>query len=277
MARGLGTLQQRVAVVTGAASGIGRATAFALADRGALLGLCDTDAPRLGALGEELGARGARAITVRADVTRPEDMERFAAAVAGLGPPALLVNNAGVLVLGGVLDTSLEDWSHVIDVNLKGAVNACRAFLPPMLAAKRGGHVVNVASASAFFTQSELAAYGATKHALVGLSQALADELAPHGIGVSIVLPGFVTTNILERARIGGARPEEARRAAHALLRWRRLSAERVAERVVLAAERGQAIVPVGIEARVLALFSRSFPAQLGGLIAWARKLRERT
>jgi short-subunit dehydrogenase len=166
----------------------------------------------------------------------------------------------------------------VLDVNLKGPVNLCRAFLPAMVARARGGYVVNVASAAAFFTQSELAAYGASKHGLVGLSQALADELAEHGIGVSVVCPGFVDTPILERARIRGEVDAEARRrVATEFLHWRGLSAERVAERIVRAAERGTPHVAVGIEAQALWLISRLSPARTASIIGLVRRLGSRT
>jgi NAD(P)-dependent dehydrogenase (short-subunit alcohol dehydrogenase family) len=213
------------------------------------------------------------------DVTRPDEMERFAAQVtARYGAAELVVNNAGVLVYGRFLATPLGDFSHVLDVNLKGPVNLCHALLPAMIARGRGGYIVNVASAAAFFTQSEFAAYGSSKHALVGLSQALADELSEHRIGVSVVCPGFVDTPILERARIRGEADIEARRrAANDFLKWRGLTAEHVAERIVRAAERGIPFVPVGIEAQALWLVSRLAPARSASLFGLLRRLGSRT
>jgi NAD(P)-dependent dehydrogenase (short-subunit alcohol dehydrogenase family) len=222
-------------------------------------------------------ARGGRALGRRVDVTRPAEVEAFAGEVERtLGPAELLVNSAGVVVLAPFAATTLDDWSHVIDVNVRGPVHVCRAFLPAMVS-RRCGHVVNVASAAAFATQSELAAYGTTKHALFGLSQALADELSVHGIGVSIVCPGFVDTPILERARVRGDDPDATRRAAARLLRWRRLSPERVAERIVRASERGETIVPVGLEAEILWLLARAAPERLMTLFGRLRRLPSRT
>ncbi|HTQ07037.1 MAG TPA: SDR family NAD(P)-dependent oxidoreductase [Polyangiaceae bacterium] len=278
MARGLGHVQGRLAVVTGAASGIGRATARELARRGAELALCDVDAERLERVAHELMARGALVTFRTTDVTRVDEVERFAAlTLAERRAPDLLVNAAGVLVLGSFAQTTPDDWDHVIGVNLKGPVHVCRAFLPAMIARGTGGAVVNVASASAFATQSEIAAYGTTKHALFGLTQALADELGRHGISVSAVCPGFVDTPILERARVRGDDPEASRRAAANLLRRRRLSPERVAERIVRAAERGIAVVPVGLEARALWLLSRFAPGRVPLLFGALRRLGSRT
>jgi NAD(P)-dependent dehydrogenase (short-subunit alcohol dehydrogenase family) len=278
MAHGLGQLTGRVAVVTGAASGIGRATARLLGRRRAKLALCDVDRAGLEAVASELSEGGTVVCSRVTDVRNGEDVERFAATtLETLGVPDLVVNAAGVLVLGAFAATKAEDWDHVIDVNLKGPANVCRAFLAGMIARGAGGYVVNVASAAAFATQSQLAAYGATKHALFGLSQALADELDAHGVGVSVVCPGFVNTPILERARVRGDDPEATRRVASELLRKRRLTPERVAERIVTAAERGTAIVPVGIEARVLWWLSRLTPTYIGTVFRLARRLGPRT
>jgi len=276
--RGLGSVKGRLAVVTGAASGIGLATARELARRGAELALCDVDGERLERAAHELMARGALVTFRTTDVTRVDEVTRFATETIRNGrAPDLLVNAAGVLVLASFAHTTPDDWNHVIDVNLKGPVYVCRAFLPAMIARGGGGAVVNVASASAFGTHSELAAYGSTKHALLGLTQALADELAEHAISVSAVCPGFVDTPILERARVRGDDPETARHAAAELLRRRRLSPERVAERIVRAAERGIPVLPVGVEARALWLLSRLAPARVPALFTALRRLGSRT
>jgi NAD(P)-dependent dehydrogenase (short-subunit alcohol dehydrogenase family) len=274
----LGSVAGRVAVVTGAAGGIGRATARALGRRGAVLALCDIDTKGLESVAEALRNTGAQVLARRVDVAEPESVAAFAREVEReLGPAALLVNAAGVVVLGSFLDTTADDWTHVLDVNLKGPAHVCRAFLPAMRAAGKGGFIVNVASAAAFATQSELSAYGSAKHGLAGLSEALRDELAGDAIGVALVCPGFVNTPILERARVRGADPEGRRHAAERLLRSRGLSAERVAERIVRAAERGEAVVPVGLEARALRLLARVAPWALAPLFGRLRRLGSRT
>ena len=273
MAHGLGSVSGRVAVVTGAASGIGRATAHELAKRGAALALCDVDEVGLERVSHEL--RGRRVYSARTDVTDEAEVARFAAAVEReLGVADLIVNSAGIVVVGPFLDTSLAAWNRVIDVNLKGTVAVCRAFLPALVARGRGGYVVNIASAAAFTTIGDLSAYGATKHALVGLSQGLAEEFFTHRIGVSLVCPGFVDTPIAQHAEVLGAGDAngERRRIAE-FLRLRGLSAARVAERIADAAERGQAIVPVGLEARLLQTLARVAPTSLPYWIVGGRRL----
>ena len=271
-------LSGRVAVVTGAASGIGLATARLLKRRGARLALCDIDSARLDAAVRELGAAGVPAFSRRTDVARPAEVEALASAVvSAVGTPELLVNSAGIAVVGSFMTTTADDWQQVIDVNLLGTVNICRAFLPSMIAGRRGGYIVNIASAAGFATQSELAAYGATKHALLGLSQALADELDEHGIGVAAVCPGFVDTPILDRARVRGSDPAATREGARRLLRARRLTAERVAERIVRAVERGSTSVPVGIEAQALWYLSRIAPSRVPSVFRMLRRLGSRT
>src|SRR5262249_7389402 len=126
-------MKGRVAVVTGAASGIGRAVALRLAERGARVALADVNEAGLASAVNEVPGRGGRAFARRVDVTLAGEVEAFAREVErALGPPELLVNSAGVLVLAPFLATTLDDWNHVIDVNLRGPVHVCRAFLPTM-------------------------------------------------------------------------------------------------------------------------------------------------
>jgi NAD(P)-dependent dehydrogenase (short-subunit alcohol dehydrogenase family) len=274
-ANGVGTVRGRVAVVTGAASGIGRATALLLARRGARVALGDVDAEGLRGVAEEIRAGGAgAACEVRVDVTLADDVDRFRGVVEKeLGVADVIVNAAGVVVVGSFLATSPEDWDHVLGVNLRGPALVCRTFLPAMMKRREGGQIANVASAATFFTPRDLAAYGATKHGLLGLSQGLREELAPWSIGVSLVCPGFVDTPIVEHARfVGEADPEALRRRVRELVRRRGLRPERVAEAVVRALERGSKLVPVGIEARVLQALERYAPGASAHLAKAVRR-----
>lgn len=275
--RGLRSVRGCVAVVTGAASGIGRATALLLAERGARVALGDKDSPGLDGVAAAIRARGTAVCEVRMDVTIPGDVERFRATVeAEVGAPDLVVNAAGVVVVGSFDATTPDDWDHLLGVNLRGPALVCRAFLPAMKERRRG-HIVNVASAASFFTPRELIAYGATKHGLVGLSQGLREELAPFSIGVSLVCPGFVDTPIVERARfVSSSDPEAERRRVKGLLARRGLSAERVAAAIVRAAERGSGVVPVGAEAWALYALERVSPGASVRLVGLVRRLVDR-
>jgi NAD(P)-dependent dehydrogenase (short-subunit alcohol dehydrogenase family) len=280
-ARGLGSVGARCAVITGAASGIGRAVALALARRGGRLALVDRDAGGLAAVAAEVRGLGARALVGELDVRDHAALDRFAREVeAELGVADLLVASAGIALVGPFEHTTAEDVDELFGVNVFGTANLCRAFVPAMIRRGQGGHVVMLSSAAAFATPKDLVAYGATKHAVLGLSLGLGDELAEHGIGVSAVCPGFVDTPISRNLRVRGEDdPELTRaRAAH-FLKWRKLTPERVAFAVVRAAERGELVVPVGVEARVLSLFSRLSPRAPRALLSLGRALvaRRRT
>lgn len=268
-------LRGRVAVVTGAAKGIGRATALELAAQGALVAGCDVDLPALDATLAECRARGAGAtLSARVDVTDGAALQTFAERVEReLGPTYLLVNNAGVGLAGGFFDTEPEDWEWVLRVNLWGTIHGVRAF-GPALRARRTGRIVNVASASGFSNQPSLTAYGTTKYAVVGLSEALRAELLPDGVKVSVVCPGFVATSILDGARIRGAADVAAeRRVLQAFYQRHGLAPEIVARAVVAAARSGKALVPVSTEAWLLYLVKRAAPATLPWLLRAAERL----
>lgn len=253
-----------VVVLTGAASGIGRATALACAKKGAILALCDVDDGRLSETAAEVKSAGApRVLAHVADVGDAEAMRGFAERVSGeLGPADLLINNAGVAVFGGFLHTSLDDWRWITATNYWGVVHGCHYFLPPMVERGRGGHVVNVASAAGFVASEVLAAYSTTKYAVLGLSEALRDELTPHRIGVSVVCPGFINTPIVERMRVRGTdTPDVVRARVVSWYRERRFDPERVAEAILDAVCQNRAIVPVAPEAHLLFALKRLLPS----------------
>ncbi|HVZ89542.1 MAG TPA: SDR family NAD(P)-dependent oxidoreductase [Polyangia bacterium] len=187
-----GVLQGKVAVVTGASRGIGRAIATLLAGAGARVAGC---------------ARHALDDVVACDVTRPEDVDRFAADVLHrFGAPDIVVNNAGVVARARLEETPLESWAAVVDSNLKGTFLVTRAFLAAMRA-KGGGRIVNIASISGRQGTAGLTAYCAAKHGVVGLTRALAEEVRSEGIAVNAVCPGSVDTDML-RVGMPGARPD---------------------------------------------------------------------
>ena len=270
------SLRGRTALVTGGASGIGRATALALARRGASLVVCDVNADGLAAVAAELRGLGADVLAQRVDVSRAEEMEAFAAAVHGrVEAVDVLVNNAGVGLGAGTLHTTLEDWRWIVGINLFGVIHGCHFFVPAMVRRHAGGHVVNVSSAAGYVATEALAAYSTTKFGVFGLSEALRQELAPHGIGVTTVCPGIINTPITESSPLRG--PEatpEARAYMVEAYRRRNYPPERVAENILKAVQRNRAVAPISPEAWVMYGLKRLSP----GLVAWLnRRLGERT
>ncbi len=262
-------LRGRVVVVTGGAKGIGRATALELSRLGARVACCDTDGAALDATLSDCRARGADAtLGLVVDVGEAAAMQAFAERVEReLGPTLCLVNNAGVGLSAGFLDTELSDWEWLLRVNLWGTIHGVRAFAPHLK--RRGqGRIVNVASASGYCNLPALSAYGTTKYAVVGLSEALRAELSPFGVKVSVVCPGLVATSILDSARIRGVEDEAAeRRALQQLYRRRGSSPERVARAIVAALRSGRALVPVSPEAWLLYVLKRAVPSALPALL----------
>jgi NAD(P)-dependent dehydrogenase (short-subunit alcohol dehydrogenase family) len=195
-------LAGRVAAVTGAGSGIGAALALACAEAGMDVALADVEAAKVAAVAGAVRERGRRALAARVDVRRAEELDAFAARAFGeLGGCHLLCNNAGVLVLGLTHQRSLEDWQWVLSVNLWGTVHGVRAFVPRMIEQGQGGHVVNTASIAGLVPAPANGTYTASKYAVVGFSECLRLDLAPHGIGVSVLCPGPVKTGILKSDR----------------------------------------------------------------------------
>ena len=244
----------QVAVVTGAASGIGRALVEAFAVRGLAVVLADVEQDALDAAVGELAAAGATALGARIDVREPGDLEALAAKVqAEFGRVDVLCNNAGVIVpRAPVWEQTYADWRWIVDVNLLGVANGLRAFVPAMVAAGRG-HVVNTASMAGLTTipGGGNGAYSATKHAVVGLSETLRLELAEAapGVGVTVLCPGPVPSRIHDAGRNRPADlptaevTESLAPGAKSWLTLTRVPAEDVAAQVLVAVEEGREYV----------------------------------
>ncbi|TXS30491.1 SDR family oxidoreductase [Streptomyces sp. ms191] len=255
----------QLVLVTGAASGIGRATAFAFAEAGARVVAVDRDAEgaaRTAEMARLIGAPEAWAETV--DVSDEQAMEKLAAKVLSeYGVVDVLVNNAGIGLTGSFFRTTSEEWKRVLDVNLWGVIHGCRIFGGQMAERGQGGHIVNTASAAAFQPSRALPAYSTSKAAVLMLSECLRAELADSGIGVSAICPGIVNTNITATARFAGAGEEEQKRRqkqASRLYGLRNYPPEKVADAILRAVVRNQAVVPVTPEARGSRLLSRFSP-----------------
>ncbi|MEU6271157.1 SDR family oxidoreductase [Streptomyces populi] len=245
----------QLVLVTGAGSGIGRATALAFAEAGARVVAVDRNAESAARTAETARLTGSPAAWAEtADVGDERAMEELAAKVAAAyGVVDVLVNNAGIGLAGSFLDTTAEDWRKVLDVNLWGVIHGCRLFGGQMAERGQGGHIVNIASAAAYQPSRALPAYSTSKAAVLMLSECLRAELAGRDIGVTAVCPGFVDTDITSTARFAGAdaAEEERRRKKSArLYGLRGYPPEKVAEAILRAVVRDEAVVPVTPEAR---------------------------
>jgi NAD(P)-dependent dehydrogenase (short-subunit alcohol dehydrogenase family) len=205
--------QGKVAVVTGAASGIGRALAEKSVHLGMKVVLADVEANALKQAEEELRGRGADVLAVRTDVSKAEDVAALAEkAFDTYGAVHLLFNNAGVGGGTTVWESSLADWQWVLGVNLWGVIYGVHYFVPRMLAQGSEGHIVNTASSAGLIASSGLGIYKVSKHGVVTLSETLALELAYRGanIKISVLCPEWVNTRIMDSER---NRPAELRNA----------------------------------------------------------------
>jgi NAD(P)-dependent dehydrogenase (short-subunit alcohol dehydrogenase family) len=195
-------LSDRVAVVTGGASGIGRALVDVFAREGMRVVVADVDDTGLAEAVASVEARGGRALAVRTDVSDPAQVRQLAErARATFGGVHVLCNNAGVVVHGGLERASHRDWQWVLGVNLWGVIHGVEAFVPGMIASGEPGHVVNTASMAGLVATRGLGVYNTSKYAVVGLSETLAKDLAPYRIGVSVLCPMGVATRIRAAAR----------------------------------------------------------------------------
>jgi NAD(P)-dependent dehydrogenase (short-subunit alcohol dehydrogenase family)/pimeloyl-ACP methyl ester carboxylesterase len=262
-AGGLDQLAGRLALVTGAGSGIGRATALALADRGARLLLVDRDQESV----EQTAAQISSAHLFNCDVSDQQAMEQLANRVLGEhGVPDVVVNNAGIGVAGPFVKTDLGDLDRIVSVNLMGVIYGCRLFGRALVERGAGGHIVNTASMAAFTPTKDLGTYAATKAAVLMLSESLRAELVPHGIGVTAVCPGFIATNITRATHYVGLSPSQREQLSERVSRIyerRNFTPGRVAAEIVAAIGNDRPVAVVTPEAKLARTLSRFAPGVL--------------
>ncbi|OBH56743.1 SDR family oxidoreductase [Mycobacterium sp. E2479] len=247
------TSRGALAVVTGAGSGIGAAFAVELSKRGGAVVCSDIDDAAAHRTADTITAHGAKAVAIRCDVSRIEDVQALAEQSQSwfAAPPTLLINNAGVGAGGAAIgETPLDDWLWTLGINLWGPIHGCHVFTPILRDAGRSHAprgIINVASAAAFGAAPGMAAYNVSKAGVLSLSETLAAELAGTPVRVTVLCPTFVKTNILESGRIS----EQSSELAGKLMRWTGLSAEKVARTCLDAHDRGELYCMPQIDAKI--------------------------
>jgi NAD(P)-dependent dehydrogenase (short-subunit alcohol dehydrogenase family) len=235
----------KIVVVTGAGSGIGRSSAMLFSRLGAKVHVADVNAESAESVVREVVARGGRGVSHTVDVTDPEAVEAFCARVYEEESRVdVLHSNAGIGHAADIEQTTIEDWQRVIGVNLLGMAYVVQVFVPRLLAQGGRASIVNTASMAGLVAAPQMAPYSASKFGVVGMSEALNAELAPHGIHVCAVCPGIIDTPITRSAIMRGE-PAEKREAAISFYRRRGASPDVVAEAVVEAVRKRKVIAPV--------------------------------
>lgn len=236
------------AVVTGAASGLGRAISLELARRGGRVLVADVNRQGAEESADLVVQAGGKAEVLVTDVTRPEDLVAAAdAADRAWGGTDLLVNNAGVAAAGTMGDIPLSDWEWALKINLWGVIHGCHAFVPRMKA--RGGWILNVASAAGIASLPEMGPYNVSKAAVIALTETLTSELAPQGIHVSALCPTFFPTNLMQSFRSSSDRQ---RRLAEAMFQRSMMTADQVARAGIRGLERGKLVIVPQIDGRFM-------------------------
>lgn len=256
------TLEGKIAIVTGASSGIGAATARSLAERGAAVALAARNVEKLAATERELSASGGRTLTVETDVSDRDSVRRMVERTVGeLGSPDILVNNAGLGLSGRVAELRAEDLRYVFEVNLLGPLNCIQAALPHM---NRGGRIINISSVVGKRAIPKVGGYCATKFALNALSDALRVEIAKRGVTVTSVYPGTTRTSFRDNSR----RTRDEKRG----WRPRGVTPDKVAEKIARAAEKGGRDVYITPSDRLFVAATTLLPGLMDRVLRrWAR------
>jgi short-subunit dehydrogenase/pimeloyl-ACP methyl ester carboxylesterase len=258
----------KLALVTGAGAGIGRATAVELARQGARkVVIVDRDLAAANETADAVRAACAEAAVYRADVSDEAAMNDLAAQVRNdHGVVDILINNAGIAIAGRFLETTSAHWDDIMGINVRGVISGSRAFGAQMVERGEGGTIINIASAAAFLPSKSMVAYSTTKAAVLAFSESLRADLADEGITVTAVCPGFVNTNLAKSTVYAGmtaVQQERARQKADAAYRRRNYTPEATAKAIVKAVRTGPPVLPVAAESRIGYALRRTSPSAI--------------
>ncbi len=266
-------LKDKIGVVTGAASGIGQATAVEFAAHGADVVVSDVNEAGLAETVSAIEAKGRKAVALGVDVSKPEQIEAMInKTIDSFGRIDILMNNAGVGLSGEMRHLSLKDWEWIVGINLWGPIYGIHFALPHMVKQK-SGHIINVSSSAGLIATSCMSAYTTTKFGLVGLSEVLRNELARFGIGVTVVCPGFVRTNIFDSTEARGMKDVPG---GDDLPSWLGISKEACAKDVLRAVRKNKFLIIPGPEMKVVYGFKRFAPFLYRGVTKMMGKQFER-
>lgn len=263
-----------VSVITGAASGIGRATAIRLAKAGSALAISDVNAQGLAETAKAAAALGVKVTQHILDVADKEGMQSFAVEVQRQhGRASILINNAGVALLGTAEELSLEDYEWLLGINLFGVLYGTKCFLP-LLKQQPEAYILNVSSIFGIIAPTGQSAYCAAKFAVRGFTESLRHELKDTNVRVATIHPGGIKTNIAAKAKLGaGANPGDHVDVATRFDNVARTTPEQAAERIVRGILRNEKRILIGADARVLAFLQRLLPVNYWGAIGpWFEK-----
>lgn len=268
-------LQDKIVFITGAASGIGAATAHAFAQQGCALVLADLDAEGLAVTAGWVQEAGARSDSFTLDVSNAKQFNAVAEEVRDtIGVPHILVNNAGIGAHGSFLNTPMDAVRRVIDINLYGVYNGCHAFLPMMLEGRDPRHLVNIASLASISPMPNMSAYAASKYAVDGLTEVLAMELVDSNIDITCVHPGIINTPIVAGKSFNGDAGHEQERRLGEYYQAHGSSPAVVAKGIVDAVKNGRAHLYVGNKAPLTEKVRRLSPTLMRKMaIKMAKKI----